>query len=359
MKVKKYQAGSISEAMKLVGKDIGPEALILSTKKIDDPSTNKNIFEITAIPGPPLDGLIKEQNELQTTDDSTLEYLKTLRSELMNIKEMMFMLSQSSSLMDGFCSTPGAINIYGKLVKSGISEKHAKKFLEKGGIFNENGKLTIKEIRTRVLKEMLKVIEVTDPFKSKNQIVAAFIGPTGVGKTTTVAKLAANLYLKQRKKVGFISIDNYRIAALEQLKTYASILGIPCLPAFNKSELKYAMSCMTDKDVILIDTAGQSHYDMERIKEMEILIGGNYPIRTHLLLSIGTNESEMENIAANFGALNFNSYIFTKTDETKKRGAIINQIINRKLPISFVTTGQRVPEDIIAATKLDVLRLLF
>ena len=378
MKVKKYQAVTIAEAMKLVGKDIGPEALILSTKKLHAKSGDsgyKEFFEITAIPG--LDNKKPdekkfdnkkfgeknlEKNETipnESLQQPDMKFLRTLQSELMSIKELMFILSRSKSLLDSFRITPGAINIYGKLIRSGISEVYARRFMEKGGVFKENGKYTNKEIRRRVLKEMLKVIDVTDPFSKKGQVIAAFIGATGVGKTTTVAKLAANLYLKKRKSVGFISIDNYRIAALEQLKTYASILGIPCLPAFNNEELIFALRRLSDKDVILIDTAGQSHYDRERIREMEAMIKGNYPISSHLLLNTGTSEPEMERIAKNFGKLNFNSYIFTKTDETKHRGAIINQLIKKRKPVSYVTTGQRVPEDIIAATKLDILRLLF
>ena len=360
MKVKKYQASTIADAMKLVGKDIGPDALILSTRKVhgknQDSSGYSEYFEITAIPG---QNSKNEKIEGWSPSDPNLEYLKSLRSELMSIREMMFVLSRSRSLMDGFRVTPRAMNIYGKLIRSGIADAYAKRFLEKGGVFNDGGQFSAREVRLRVLKEMLKVIEITDPFETSDQVIAAFIGPTGVGKTTTIAKLAANLYLKRKKKVGFISIDNYRIAALDQLKTYASIMGIPCFPAFNNNELEYALQCMKEKDVILIDTAGQSHYDLERINEMEKLIGGNYSIKSHLLLNTSTNEVEMERIVSNFNQLNIKSYIFTKTDETKQRGVIINQLIKKKIPISYVTTGQRVPEDIVQASKVDILKLLF
>ncbi|CAN2040154.1 flagellar biosynthesis protein FlhF [Candidatus Magnetomoraceae bacterium gMMP-15] len=358
MQVKKYQASTIGDAMNLVRRDIGPDALILSTRKMRDEnrgSGSKNFFEITAIPS-------SNQKNVEPGDvvfDNSASYLKNVQSELMSIKEMMFILSRSRNLMDGFRSNPAAINIYGKLVRSGIAEIHARRFLEKGGVFTENRATSSKEMRKRVLKEILKVINVTDPFNKKGQVIAAFIGPTGVGKTTTLAKLAANLYLKKKKRIGFISIDNYRIAALDQLKTYAGILGIPCVPAFNREELRVALRRMREKDVIFIDTAGQSHYDSERIKEMRQIIGGSLPIKSHLLLSTVTRDSEMEQVAAKFGELGCSSYIFTKTDETKRRGAIINQILKRKLPISFITNGQRVPEDIINATKIDILKLLF
>jgi len=358
MKVKKFQGSTIADAMRLVGKEMGPEALILSTEKkhrLNDENGYQEYFEITAMPGPD-----QENDLMETSEDNELseDAIKTLRSELMSIKEMMFILDRSRMLTDSFRLVPGAINIFGRLIRSGINELNARRFLENSGIFNDEVILSPKDVRKQVLKEILKEIEVCDPFDTDQQVIAAFIGSTGVGKTTTVAKIAANEFLLKKKRVGFISIDNYRIAALDQLKTYASILGIPCLPAFNQKELAFALKRMSDKDIILIDTAGQSHYDFERIQEMQELIGTR-PITKHLLISSGINESEITRVAKNFKKLNYSTYIFTKTDETRQRGVIINQLVAQKMPISFITTGQRVPEDIITPTKMDVLRLLF
>ncbi|MCK4727341.1 MAG: protein FlhF [Desulfobacterales bacterium] len=286
--------------------------------------------------------------------------LSLFESELMNIKEMIFLLSRSGTLAEGFRLNPGAIEVYGRLIRSGIADSYAQLFLEKAGAFKENGKGPSKDLDERVFKEVMKVIEVTDPFShDRGQVVSALIGPTGVGKTTTIAKLAANLTLKQKKSAGLISIDNYRIAAIDQLKTYAGILGIPCFAAFNRTELEFALRRMKGKDVILIDTAGHSHYDVERIEGLKELIGSSLPVRTHLVLSTVTNELEMERAAQNFSRLEFNSYIFTKTDETQARGVIISQLFKLRMPISFITTGQRVPEDIFKATKTGILNLLF
>jgi len=359
MKVKKFQGNTIADAMRLVGKEMGPEALILSTdKKHRRTNTNdgyEEYFEITAMPGND-----QENDALEIPTDTNLsaDAIKTLKSELMSIKEMMFILDRSRMLTDAFRLVPGAINIFGRLIRSGINEYYARRFMEKSGIFAKNKNFSPQDVRKQVLKEILKEIEVSDPFDTDQQVIAAFIGSTGVGKTTTVAKIAANEFLLKKKRVGFISIDNYRIAALDQLKTYASILGIPCLPAFNQKELAFALNRMKDKDVVLIDTAGQSHYDYDRIQEMQELIG-NRPITKHLLISSGIHESEMARVAKNFKKLDYTTYIFTKTDETRQRGVIINQLMAQKMPVSFVTTGQRVPEDIMTPTKMDILRLLF
>jgi len=358
MKVNKYQGNTIADTMRLVGKEMGPDALILSTEKKHRMTDNDGLveyFEISAMSN------AEQENNLidnQAESDLSPDAIKTLKSELMSIKEMMVLMDRSRMLSDAFRSTPAAISLFGRLVRCGINEYHVRRFMENSGIFQQESNIEPKEIRKNVLKEILKEIEVCDPFETDQQVIAAFIGSTGVGKTTTVAKIAANEFLVNKKSVGFISIDNYRIAALDQLKTYASILGIPCLPAFNQKELAFALNRMKDKDVILIDTAGQSHYDYDRIQELQELLG-NRPITKHLLINAGIHETEMTRVAKNFQKLDYSTYIFTKTDETRQRGVIINQLIVQKMPISFITTGQRVPEDIITPSKMDVLRLLF
>jgi flagellar biosynthesis protein FlhF len=358
MQVRKYKASTIRDAVNLVKQELGPEALILSTRKIHasnaTPSNKANeFFEITAVPPPSS----ARQTLVDKKDDGSLG---AVMSELMSIKEMVFLLSRSGRLEEGFRLNPGAIHVFGRLIRSGIAEPYAQLFLEKGGAFRENGQLPPRDLHEQVFKEVMKVIEVTDPFShDQGQVILALIGPTGVGKTTTIAKLAANLGLKHKKSVGLISTDNYRIAAIDHLKTYAGILGIPCLAAANSAELEFALRRLKEKDVILMDTAGHGHYDAERMEGMRKLIGSCHAVRTHLVLSAVTNESEMERAAKNFGQLKFNSYIFTKTDETQARGVIINQLLKLRMPISFITTGQRVPEDIFKANKTGILRLLF
>lgn len=357
MQVKRFRASTIQEATNLVKRDLGPEALILSTRKLRKRDATsgykaKALFEISAVAG----GTYKDSVKVSSSDAASLDSLK---SELMSIKEMIFALSRSRDLLEGFMANPAAMDLYAKLIRGGIAEPYAREFMKKGGAFEEDTLSDSNDLYERVLKEILKVIDVTDPFgRREGQVLAAFVGPTGVGKTTTVAKLVADLSLKQKKTVGLISIDNYRIGAMEQLKTYAAILGVPCFPAFNCADLKFALRRLEGKDVILVDTAGQSHYDTARMEEMAKLIGSNCPIDSHLLLSTSTSESEMDSAARNFCRLNLRSYVFTKTDEAKARGGIINQVLKLRMPISFVTNGQRVPEDIFKATKTGILGLI-
>ncbi|MCK5568537.1 MAG: protein FlhF [Spirochaetes bacterium] len=347
MQVKKYRAKTIKEATAKVKDVLGNDAMIISTKKIKVDDKN-SLFEIAAIP---------------SGDDITSESLDLLgkvNSDLMSIKEMLYLLNNSGGDLEKMIMTPGILNLYVGLIKNGVNDHYAKLFIEKTGAFNGHSDNGMNNIRKKVFKEIMRNIKIKDPFEviDNSQVIAAFIGTTGVGKTTTIAKIAAQLMLESQKKVGLISIDAYRIGAMEQLRTYANILGIPCFQAFKKKDLLFSLKRMEGKDVVLIDTAGQSQYDMSRIEELKRMMPGDMNISTHLLLSVATTESEMNKAAVNFRALKYLSYIFTKTDEAERCGSIINQVMKINLPISFITNGQKVPEDIGRADKEKILKLL-
>lgn len=345
MQVKKFRAKTIKEATAKVKTVLGPDAMILSTKKTTKSGCD-DFFEITAMIG------------AVDISDGNPNMLGEVKQELMSIKEMLCLLNNSDVFLEKMILHPGLLNLYSKLIKNGVNDRYVRGFLEKTGVLNGHPVEGIKGIRDRTLKEIMNVIAVKDPFdiKKNKQIIAAFIGTTGVGKTTTIAKLAAMLMLEKTKKVGLISIDAYRIGAMEQLKTYANILGVPCFQAFKTKDLLFALRRMEGRDIVLIDTAGQSQYDMSRIEELRRLIPNDLDISTHLLLSISTTESEMNKAAVNFSPLKYQSYIFTKRDEAQKSGSILNQIIKLNLPISYITTGQNVPEDIEQADKGKILQ---
>ncbi|PNX50323.1 MAG: hypothetical protein BV458_13445 [Thermoplasmata archaeon M9B2D] len=347
MQVKKYRAKTIKEASAKVKNVLGPDAMILSTQKISKTGED-DVFEITALTG------------AKNISDESPNMFGEVKQELMSIKEMLCLLNNSGVFIEKLITYPGALDLYTKMIKNGVTDHYVRLFFERTGAFNGHPVNDIKRVKELALKEIAKNIDVEDPFdkKENNQIIAAFIGTTGVGKTTTIAKLAARLMLERAKKVGLISLDAYRIGAMEQLKTYANILGVPCFQAFKKKDLLFALRRMEGKDVVLIDTAGQSQYDRSRLDELKRLIPGDLNISTHLLLSIATAESEMNKAADNFRCLNYQSYIFTKKDETQKCGTILNQIMKQSLPVSYITTGQNVPEDIEQAEREKLLKLI-
>ncbi|MCD6266356.1 MAG: protein FlhF [Deltaproteobacteria bacterium] len=348
MQVKKYRGKTINDALARVKNVLGPEAMIISTKKLRE-RDGYNGFEVAAM-----------QARDDISDTSSSPYME-VKSELMSIKEMIYLLNHSGGITEALMMNPGTMNLYAKLIRNGVDDHYARMFLERAGVIKGDSSYDTNSIKKKTIKEIMKVVGIKNPFDSQNgrQIIAAFIGTTGVGKTTTIAKLAAQLMFTAKRKVGLISIDNYRIGAMEQLKTYASILGIPCFPAFNRKDLLFALKRMGGRDVVLIDTAGQSHYDKPRITELKNMIAGDPFISSHLLMSVSTTDSEMSKAATNFSPLEFQSYIFTKIDEAERCGSVINQIMKLPLPISYITTGQNVPEDIERANKKRILNLLF
>jgi flagellar biosynthesis protein FlhF len=184
------------------------------------------------------------------------------------------------------------------------------------------------------------------------------VGPTGVGKTTTIAKLAAFLSFTRKMKVGLVSIDNYRIGAFEQLKAYAGIMGLPCVPAFSRQDLACALDRMKSMDLVLIDTAGHSHYDKEKIDEILELVRNDFQISVHLTLSVTSELINMKEAASAFSVFNPDTYVFTKTDETKRCGKILDQAASYDLPVSLVTNGQKVPEDLIIPDRHELLKII-
>lgn len=176
--------------------------------------------------------------------------------------------------------------------------------------------------------------------------VIMLVGPTGVGKTTTLAKIAANYSLNQNKNVGLITADTYRIAAVEQLKTYAEILGMPLKVIYSVNEIHEAINEYSDKDLILIDTAGRSYKNKAQFDELKTLIDATHADEIFLVLSTTTGMRNCREILSNYSFLENYKLIFTKLDESSSFGLILNsrRLTNRDL--SFVTTGQSVPDDI-------------
>lgn len=386
MAVKTYKTKSIQKAIHQIKKDMGPDALIVSTRRVPKGAQNPHghqLFEVSAVSQGSLGGSAKDAYPGNSAGEDYVLNLsgypaqkkknakvtagpEAIRDELVDIKEMLFLLNETQGLPHFFSTYPECLNIYIRLIRSGISEARAQQFIKKSCVSGNGGKPEKGEIAGRVIREVLKTVSVSNPFEAgsspagKNRArMIGFVGPTGVGKTTTIAKLAADLSLKQKKKVGLISIDNFRIGAVEQLKTYAAIIGLPCITAFTKEDLQKAAGKMRTREIVLVDTAGQNHLDKKRMEILRYFLNGDPEILCHLVLSATTKREDMKEAAGHFGRLKPKSYVFTKTDETRQCGGIIDQVLEMKLPVSFVTNGQKVPEDILPATQKNLSQLIF
>jgi len=208
--------------------------------------------------------------------------------------------------------------------------------------------------------QVVEKIQITNQNgdKKTGTMLMALVGATGVGKTTTAAKLAAWYTLRQGMRVALLSMDCYRIGATDQLRTYAQIMRLPCEIVLRQQDLAKALARHRDKDIVIIDTAGKSPYDEAHIQELRHWFAPCPGIEPHLVLSATTKKEDLQAIISSYGALSASSLILTKLDETRAYAALCQQVVTSSLPVSYLSTGQRVPEDFLVASK-DFLDALF
>jgi len=192
--------------------------------------------------------------------------------------------------------------------------------------------------------------------RSSGARVVALVGPTGVGKTTTIAKLAGRL-VQQRRRVALVTLDTYRIGAVEQLRAYADLLGAPCEVAFTPAEATRAAARFADRDAVLFDTTGRSPRDSERLAELAStlrVVGG---VETLLCVSSAASAESLADTAARFAGSAPAGLVVTKLDETDRCGPAFSLAAERRLPVAFLCAGQEVPTDLERASAERIARL--
>lgn len=235
----------------------------------------------------------------------------------------------------------------GNGVESELSERIIKDFISDNPSLNLEDKEEMRKGLAARLEGLIKIDSDSWKVEEGTPKSLVLVGPTGVGKTTTVAKLAADFAFHRQLKVALITIDTYRIAAVEQLKAFAEILGVPLKVVFTQSEFSDAIESFSDCDLVLIDTAGRSQRNTIQMTELKNFItAAGHKLETYLLLSATTKYKDLLNIIENFQKVSFDRIIFTKLDETATFGSMISLLAEVKKPLSYVTTGQNVPEDI-------------
>ena len=187
---------------------------------------------------------------------------------------------------------------------------------------------------------------------------AALVGPTGVGKTTTIAKLAAHYRLKEKRRVGLITVDTYRIAAVEQLRTYADIIDLPMQVVSTPREMREAVRRMAGMDLVLIDTAGRSPKDEVRLQELKAFLHEASADEVHLVLSSVASSRTLEQTAGQFAVVGTSALILTKLDEVNGLGNVLPVLRSSRLPLSDLTNGQNVPDDIAVAESAQLAKLI-
>jgi len=362
MIMKQFKGSDLKNTLDKVKTELGSEAIITNVEKIKQKGKfslkGKNIWQITAA----VDNQ-KNQNQNINIGNKNMESinrfmslntlkLEKLEHELVDMKKS-FLNKMSKS---GYGLSNELQLIYDYLSYRGLSEKNINDLIDELEKEVNLDKLNDEDFMLRYL--IIKISEKLNiklPFDLKSEKdkpeIMTLIGPTGVGKTTTIAKLAANFSLVHKKKVGLITLDTYRICGYEQLKTFGDLLNIKVYPVLNHNELKEAIDQNYDKDIILVDTVGRSQYNIEEISKIKLILFKNN-MKKSLVINANMNQREMLKTYENYSKVGFDNIILTKIDETLHLGDIYNLLMDTKIDVSFVTFGQKVPEDIMAAEKI-------
>jgi len=381
MKVKKYVVDSLPQAMGQIKTELGHDAMILHTKKIkiggflgffakekieviaavDNNNRNDNMASVVPknndisnntangvyATTQTMDKAYKAYNEVNSTIGSqALD--SSLKNEVSELKTLMVKMMMNQSDVDNTNGYSKQIKtIYDRLIKQGINQELTTKIIEKA-ISAAEQNLDEDSIIAGIKKEIISLLNIngTDRQIKETTKIVHFVGPTGVGKTTSIAKLAAEKVLKHKKKVAFITADTYRIGAVEQLRTYADILHCPIEVVFSPQDTLKAIEKLQGYDLIFMDTAGRNYHNEMYISELNKILAKDNTSETYLVLSLTHKFEDMISILEQFKKVNIDKLLFTKFDETLTYGSIINILAMYPYGISYITNGQNVPDDI-------------
>ncbi|MBS8263478.1 flagellar biosynthesis protein FlhF [Mesobacillus boroniphilus] len=376
MKVKKYTASSMPEAMKLVRGELGSDAVILNSRVVQTGGFmgffKKNSIEVIAAIDPDTEvspkpaGIDKNDKYIHPAmngneskkDSPTVRLKPIVETPRKADSDLLKEISQLKELLKGSAKTEGVslpepvsrqIQYLGdQEIDQVIIDELAAVLLEKwylGGAAASDEEIT--EWIAAAFEQRLSPLSFGGVTFTKKFVNV--IGPTGVGKTTTLAKVAADCVLKHQKKVAFITTDTYRIAAIEQLKTYAKILDVPIEVCYNMDDFKAATDKFSEYDLVFIDTAGRNFRNQKYVNDLKSVIDFGKDMETYLVLALTSKQKDMEEIRKQFSLIHIDQFIFTKLDETAIYGSMINMAIKFSTGIAYLTNGQDVPDDLIEA----------
>ncbi|HWR40592.1 MAG TPA: flagellar biosynthesis protein FlhF [Patescibacteria group bacterium] len=359
MKVKMFTAPNINEAMAQVKQDLGRDAVILHTRRLKKGGIMgffaKEVVEVMAAlettPAP----LPVKKNAPVPVPSSEEEVAKVLEAPQDDKKiaametEMVQMRKMLEQLVGQMPKNEGSQSPLVEILVKNDVEASVAAGLVKGlpadaTMVGGDPEVVKRLLLDRVGQYLQRVEGISVPAVGCKTV--ALVGPTGVGKTTTIAKLAANFAIKEGIKVAMITADTYRIAAVEQLKIYSDIIGVPIEIVYSADELKSALHRHRDKQLVLIDTAGRSPGNPQQIEELQALLAVDPTIETHLVLSVTTKYRDALEIVNKFAACSPQKFLFTKIDEAANLGTVLNLLYRFPTALSYVTTGQNVPDDI-------------
>lgn len=381
MQIKKFRAASLKEAAEIMKSELGTEALILGTKVVADENDNRlKLYEITA-------GVDKFEIAEETKSKvikQNLSQSNSFADEMRNMTARIYQQNQNQKQ-----KINSAYGLTEKIGKEIIVKKESAAVKENSADENRMKEiiknLSDKEVQKSVVLSVMEQLKKYKNFLSKDNLdnyvqtvlgsliqtktldlnvkkqnkVIALVGPTGVGKTTTIAKLALIAKIIHKLDVGLISIDTYRLGAIDQLKSFADVSHTDFLVAYEPEEMPALMKKFAKKDIVFIDTVGRNHKNDAQLKSNLDFLSSVKIDETFLVLSAASSTRNLVEIAKKFKMFNYSSFIISKIDEAVVHGNIINLSTKTGSPIAFLTNGQTIPDDIISADKDYIANLIY
>ncbi len=381
MEVKTYRAKSMREALALVRRDLGPDASVLGTREVSAGGLagfflGMKRVEVTASNEVAVPRRLNAQRhgiDLSRPDEVAAHLSSGNRKSAFGRDDVDEAPRDASerlqSLVEDLCrrnrnseahELPESLfHLFANLIEAELSENLARELIDRLRRDMPSRDLLdtvlVKAHLARMIEDEIRITGPIRPEPGRRKVVA-LVGPTGVGKTTTIAKLAANFRLKDKRKVGLITVDTYRIAAVEQLRTYADIIDLPMAVVSTPREMREAVTRMSDQELILMDTAGRSPRDEVKIQELRSMLTEGKADEVHLVLSAVGSAATLSRTAEQFTAVGVTALLFTKLDEAVALGNLLPVLRSTQLGLSYVTDGQNVPDDIELADKRRLAR---
>ena len=367
----------MKEARDLVSRELGEKAVILSSRTIDKPGAASEVEIVAAIddqakisaalkskPSESVDILqnyLQKKQESGKTDDGFKKYLDIagrIFDQIGNLSDSMAELSDSVKYRNINSLSKSYSSIYKLLCDNGFSEDYSLRLC--GSLSSENPDDQVAVALKRVRSKLIANIRTIAPLKKKKEpVITSFVGPTGSGKTTTIAKLGIVSKLLFDSNIIFISTDTRKIGGAEQLETYGAVAGIPFEAAYSPHDLKEIVLKNYETDFIFIDTPGISQFDGLRMKEINSFLMPVSHDYIYLVQSINSGKKNFLSVTNEFRKVNVSALIFTKFDEAASIGEVLEAMQTINLPLAYYTNGQKVPEDLEPAETDKLEQIIF
>jgi flagellar biosynthesis protein FlhF len=347
--VRTFEAETMAAALEQVRRELGPTAVILESRQV---KARRRWFALrartlVAVTARPANEHERSRRGAATEPDLEQQMLHRLQ----RIETILADLARRKKTITPDLPDPLVV-LYSELLASDVCEPLASELTCMLRDRLSDAELLDESAVARALAELIaERIEVAGParYERGRRTILAFVGPTGTGKTTVVAKLAANFRLQLGANVGLLSVDTYRLGAVEQLRTYAEILEVPLRVASSPHQVDTAMAELSACDLILVDTPGRSPRDQMRIKELRAYLQELQPTEVHLVLSATSSAGSLAAAVDGFKCLEPDRLLLSKLDECQQLGSVLSCLATTRMPVSYISYGQEVPEHLVPA----------